>query len=146
MEEGQRLWKISPKEKVKIRDIVRAEVAKSPEVVFAYLFGSFVEDRPFHDVDVGIYVTDGVDVWEIAFDLAESIEKALQEIGYNIPVDVRVLNEAPVGFRYYVYRGELLFTRDEDLLSREVLYTGMRYLDMKPLLEQALKEAITSWH
>ncbi len=146
MEEGQRLWKISPKEKVKIRDIVRAEVAKSPEVVFAYLFGSFVEDRPFHDVDVGIYVTDGVDVWEIAFDLAESIEKALQEIGYNIPVDVRVLNEAPVGFRYHVYRGELLFTRDEDLLSREVLYTGMRYLDMKPLLEQALKEAITSWH
>lgn len=140
------MWKISPKEKVKIRDIVRAEVAKSPEVVFAYLFGSFVEDRPFHDVDVGIYVTDGVDVWEIAFDLAESIEKALQEIGYNIPVDVRVLNEAPVGFRYYVYRGELLFTRDEDLLSREVLYTGMRYLDMKPLLEQALKEAITSWH
>ena len=146
MEEGQRLWRLSPEEKAKIRDIVREEVTKPPDVIFAYLFGSFVEDRPFHDVDVGIYVTDGVDVWEIAFDVAERIEKALREAGYRIPVDVRVLNEAPVGFRYHVYRGELLFTRDEDLQSREVLYTGMRYLDMKPLLEQALKEAIASWH
>jgi hypothetical protein len=61
------------------------------------------------------------------------------------PVDVRVLNQAPFGFRYHVFRGRLLFSRDEALRTHVVERTVSRYLDLKPLRQRALKEAMTAF-
>ncbi len=126
-------------------EALRRVLAEAPEVVFAYLFGSFQAGRPFRDVDIGVYLTEDADPWETAFRLAAALERALRAVGHLAPVDVRVLNEAPVAFRYHVYQGEVLVSRDEDLRARETVYAFTRYLDMKPLFEQALKEAIASW-
>lgn len=135
----------SPEERAVMVEALRRALAEAPEVVFAYLFGSFQEGRPFRDVDVGVYLTEDADPWETAFRLAATLEHTLRAVGHPTAVDVRVLNEAPVGFRYYVYQGDVLVSRDEDLRARETVYVFTRYLDMKPLLERALKEAIASW-
>jgi hypothetical protein len=41
-------------------------------------------------------------------------------------------------------RGQLLISRDEALRVRWTVWTVSRYLDLKPLREQALKEAMTA--
>ncbi len=124
---------------------LRQVLEDAPDVRFAYLYGSFLEDRPFHDVDVAVYLECDGDFSDRTLELAGAAERALREAGYPLPVDVRALNTAPLGFRYHVFRGRLLMSRDEDLRVREVVWTLTRYLDMKPLLRTALKEAMTSW-
>lgn len=137
-----------------------------PEVVFAYVYGSFLENRPFHDIDVGVYVAaegERKAGW-LSPDLAIDLESALMRLFKEqrprlavsgtegehpcpgrLPVDVRVLNKAPVSFCYHVLRGRLLFCRDENVRVRWAEGVISRYLDLKPLRHGALKEAMTSW-
>lgn len=119
-------------------------------VVFAYVYGSFLEDRPFHDIDVAVYL-DPADEREMslfALDLAsnleESLTRTLDEAAVYLPVDVRVLNGAPLGFCYHVFRGKLLFSRDDTMRTQWVERAVSRYLDLKPLRQRALKEAMTA--
>ena len=108
------------------------------EIAFAYLYGSFLEFARFHDIDVGVYVRDSslgtvqdLDLW-----LSGKLSKKL---GYA--VEVQLLNEAPVSFLYHVFRGRLIFCRDEELLAEVVERTLHRYFDMAPLLRRATREA-----
>ncbi|MBC8550909.1 MAG: nucleotidyltransferase domain-containing protein [Candidatus Brocadiales bacterium] len=108
---------------------------------FAYVYGSFSEGLPFHDIDIGIY-TSGVkkeDATFYALDISRLIEAEV-----HMPVDVRVLNYAPVSFLYHVIRGELIFERDEDMRVDFVENTVRRYLDIKPLIRRGIKEAFAA--
>ena len=128
-----------------ILDALQEAVEAEPDVVFAYVYGSFLEDRPFHDIDVAVYldVADEQEMGGFALELAADLERSLsQKCDQTLPVDVRVLNQAPLGFRYHVFRGKLLFSRDEVLRTQEVERTVSRYLDLEPLRRRALKEAM----
>ena len=108
------------------------------EIAFAYLYGSFAEDLSFHDIDVGIYLS-GIEQEE-----STSYGLALSQILGNevkLPVDVRVLNFAPVLFVYHVIRGILIFDRNEELRVRVMGETVQRYLDLKPMIHRGIKEA-----
>lgn len=125
-------------------------LAAQPRVVFAYVYGFFLEDRPFHDIDVAVYL-DPMDKSEMglfALDLASNLEKSVGQISDRpavyLPVDVRVLNQAPLGFCYHVFRGKSLFSRDDTVRTQWVERVVSRYLDIKPLLQRALKEAMTA--
>ncbi len=142
---AERRHRKTPEERRAIIAALAGVLEAQPDVRFAYLYGSFLEDLPFHDVDVAVYLEEGTDFTDRALELAGAAERALREAGHPLPVDVRVLNNAPLGFRYSVFRGHLLISRDEDLRVREVVWTVTRYLDAKPLIRAALKEAITSW-
>jgi predicted nucleotidyltransferase len=110
------------------------------EVAFAYLYGSFIEDMPFHDVDVGIYLS-GISEAEagiLAVELASILTKSVE-----LEVDVRVLNFAPVSFVYHVICGQVLFERSPDARIQIIENVVRQYLDMKPLLCRAMKEAFT---
>ena len=133
------LYERLPSERADILDTIRQRLQARQEVVFAYAHGSFLEDRPFHDVDVAVYLEGEEEQAQtaLALDLAAELEAAVR-----LPVDVRVLNHAPLGFRYHVFRGRFLFSRDEELCVRCLEHTAMHYLDIKPLMRQALKEAM----
>ena len=140
----EKRYQKTPAQRDAIIATLRQVLETAPDVQFACLYGSFLEDRPFHDVDLAVYL-EGQNHAGRALELAQQAERALREAGHPMPVDVRVLNTAPLGFRYYVFRGQLLLSRDEDLRVREVVRTVTCYLDMKPLIRLALKEAMTSW-
>lgn len=111
------------------------------ECEFAYVYGSFAEGLPFHDIDIGIY-TSGVkreDATFYALDLSRIIEAEV-----HMPVDVRVLNYSPVSFLYHVIRGELIFDKDEDMRVSVVESTVRRYLDIQPLILRGIKEAFAA--
>jgi predicted nucleotidyltransferase len=111
------------------------------EMEFAYLYGSFIEDLPFHDVDLGIYVTGIVEsqATSWAINLAQMLSSKLR-----IPIDVRILNFAPVSFLYHVFCGDLILEKNEEVRSHVVERTVQKYLDLKPILYKSMKEAFAA--
>jgi len=112
------------------------ELGQEAGVAFAYLHGSFVGGTAFHDVDVAVVAAlPSAEAFPVAA-LAERLSAA-----GALPVDVRLLNGAPVSFAYHAFRGRLLFSRDEELLTGVLEDAARRYLDAEPLLRQATREA-----
>lgn len=110
-----------------------------PEIVFAYVHGSFAKDGPFRDIDIAVYLKEPPDS-ALEYELA--LEAALiQSAPY--PVDVRVLNNAPLSFRYQVIKeGRILFVRDDDARSDFQESTLSRYFDFAPFRSLYLKETL----
>ena len=59
----------------------------------------------------------------------------------GMPVDVRVLNQAPVTFLFHVLQGRLLLSREPDFLTDLIERTARTYLDVEPVLRRATREA-----
>jgi hypothetical protein len=117
-----------------LKDILRGY----PEIAFAYLYGSFAENLPLHDIDVGVYLT-GIGQEEstpYSLALSQTLSREVQT-----PVDVRVLNFAPVSFVYQVIRGILISDRNGELHVHVVEETVRKYLDLKPIIHKGIKEA-----
>jgi hypothetical protein len=111
------------------------------DIVFAYLYGSFVDDLPFHDIDVAVYFADAREA-AITLDTLDLSDRLSKEL--SIPVDVRPLNFASIPFRYQVIRGQLLFEKDQDRTAQFIEQTVQRYLDIKPFLLTGMKEAFAA--
>ncbi|RJQ48534.1 MAG: hypothetical protein C4530_24635 [Desulfobacteraceae bacterium] len=59
----------------------------------------------------------------------------------NYPIDIRVLNFASVPFRFQMVSGKLLHVKADEIHSKFLEETIRRYLDIKPILYRATKEA-----
>ena len=106
-------------------------LAREEHVVFAYVHGSFVSGRPFRDVDVAVWVEDPENAFYYAVELAAEFSSSL-----GLPIDIHVLNNAPLPFKYHVFaRGRLLFSRDEEARLREVSLAFRMYFDLRGLLK-----------
>lgn len=101
---------LSKEQKEEVRRLLRRALDDIEEVRFAYLFGSFLLEGSFEDVDVAVYlqpdVLEGSDPLKVAFDLADRLEHAI-----HLPVDVQILNTAPLALRFEALRGEPLMAR-----------------------------------
>lgn len=117
------------------------ELEKESAVSFAYLHGSLLDSDIVHDVDVGVYLS-GRTMERGAAGIAELSARLTSMAG--MPVDVRVLNDAPLPFVYQVLRGRLLVCRDEPLLTSLLEDIPRRYLDLAPLLHQGTKDAFAA--
>jgi len=125
-----------------VRERLREVLAADRRVAFAFVFGSFSEDRPFHDIDVGVCLeSPGLSVpGTAAIPAFSDLEGRLTDAaGY--PVDLVVIDGRPVTFLYHVFRGELVTARDEAQVTRALERTMREYFDIAPLLRQATREA-----
>jgi predicted nucleotidyltransferase len=110
-----------------------------PEIIFAVLYGSAVESERYRDLDVGVMV-DRARVppaasLNYALGMSATLEKALQ-----FPVDVRVLNDAPLPFRYNVSRGRPLVVCDWSAWFDFRERAWDEYLDFQPVALAYLQE------
>jgi predicted nucleotidyltransferase len=120
---GRRVYSFGKNVKSVIRKKIVELLKGREEILFAYIHGSFLEGR-FRDVDVAIYL-------DLEGDLryALNLEGELEE-GVGVPVDVRILNSAPLSFRFRVIsQGILLFSRDEERRSNFEFLTMAEYHD-----------------
>ncbi|NJE49403.1 nucleotidyltransferase domain-containing protein [Thermococcus sp. 9N3] len=131
-----RVYTLGKEEKERIIKSLRDFLSKRDEIAFAYLHGSFLEDGPFRDVDVAVYV--GTEVHPF---YEEELEEELSRI-IGLPVDVRVLNDAPVTFRFRAIGGLLLFSRDEKARCNFEEGTMREYHDYSYYLNMYRREAL----
>jgi predicted nucleotidyltransferase len=109
------------------------------EIIFAYLHGSFVEGLPFNDIDLAVYVDQSKvpDTFDYEMDLSVKLTMAL-----HFPVDVRVLNDAPLGFQHSVLQGEAILVRDEEVLTDFIERVAREYMDYAYLGRMYLEELL----
>jgi len=127
------------------RDIIKeitSVMGGQPEIVFAFLHGSFLAGSFFRDIDLGIFVRDmdSADFWDYEARLCQQIEEALN---YLYVVELKVINKAPLSFCYHVIRGQILFVRDEGSLTEFMARVARSYLDMAPIRHRYMTEAMS---
>lgn len=104
-------------------------------IIFAYLYGSFVRDEPFRDIDVALFIKEPLQDY---FSLESDLSYELTTItGYQ--VEVRIINKAPVALQMAVLREKkLLFSRDDEKRTDFIQDVGKRYIDYSHLREIAM--------
>jgi predicted nucleotidyltransferase len=118
-------------------------IAGLKEVDLAYIFGSFLEDEEFNDIDVALLLSE-----EMSLDPYKSLKFSLKiagelegQIKPRFEFDVKILNSAPVEFQFEVIKkGKVIFSIDESRridFEFEVIST---YLDLKYMYDILDKE------
>ena len=127
---------LNPDQKEKLVNTISAYLENNfKEIAAAYLYGSFVSNMPFSDIDLGILVKDDVETTlNFELDLENNLEKIVK---YS--VDARVLNRAPLSFCQNVIRNrKVILDKDPNLRANfegqilklyfDVAYFQRRYL------------------
>jgi hypothetical protein len=109
-------------QRIQISAILQERLSQKPEIVFAYIHGSFEENLSFRDIDIALYLNNAA-----AFDFESDLSYELTRLaGYE--VEVRIMNKAPVEFQMAVLqKGRVLFSRDEDKRAEFIYDVGKRY-------------------
>ncbi len=121
-----------------ISDILEAE----GYIVFAYIFGSFLSGDTFEDLDVGVFVSNVASEPPLKVELM--LEREMTE-ATRIPVDVRILNKAPVPFVYNVLKGGIVIVDKNKSLRSD--FEGLiykKYFDFQHLRNEYLREIVNA--
>lgn len=121
---------LATKERERLVEKVRSFVARLPEVVFAYLYGSFVESEKFRDIDVAVFLEQdylrSVDVFDYELEKSTALSIELRR-----DIDVKVINTKPPGLQYNATAGQLLFARDDDVRTDFAVKARSMYFDFQ---------------
>ncbi len=127
--------KMNKNQKLNVVNKISELISNDSDILFAYIFGSFVQNEAFSDIDIGIYLKGKANIKK-EFDLENELEGALK-----LPVDVRTINNAPISFVYNILNDKILIKDDE----KRVNFEGQAlksYFDYVHLLDEYLKEAV----
>ena len=110
------------------------------DVLFAYIFGSFASRDSFGDIDIGIFVNEGrvPSFLKLELEFEEELGTAV-----HIPIDVRVVNSAPLSFVYNVLKnGFTIVDKDKTLRADFEGLIYKKYFDFSYLRREYLREII----
>lgn len=132
--------KISKYKKEQIKDKITCILNKRDEIIFAYLHGSFLEDN-FRDVDIAVYLRNvGTKKEAVQYEL--TMERELEEI-IGFPVDIRIINYAPLSFKFKVIKDDLLLlSKDEGIKSDFESLSIVEYHDFNFIRKTYRREAL----
>ena len=82
---------------------------------------------------------DGLDTFDFETRLSLELSRAV-----GVPVDLRVINSAPVGFQHSVLQGEVLVVRDEARLGDFIEHVSAEYMDFAWLGRECLREVLAA--
>jgi len=111
-------------------------------IVFAYVHGSFLIGEKFNDIDIAIYLDEKniEKVKPVNFEISFSLK--IEEVT-KFPVDVKILNFAPLSFRYHATDGLLLFSRNELKREEFLCKTWDEYFDFLHISRLYLNEVLS---
>jgi len=113
----------------------------SVDIASVYLFGSFLDEGPFSDIDIGILLKNPATQ---SLDLELALEDKLARIT-NHPVDVRVLNQAPLAFCHSVVKtGRVIYDPDPSFRADFQGRILKEYFDFAPYHRQYLREVVNA--
>jgi len=125
--------KLPDKERILLLERLASRLKADPEILFAYVYGSFIKREFFKDLDVAVWLKNLSKAFSYVVDFSARLE-----IELGVPVDVQVLNEAPLPFKFHVLtEGKLLCSEDEVFRVKLVDDVIRNYLDLKFELSHA---------
>jgi hypothetical protein len=133
-------YRISQTDRKKILDRLSTVLESVESVLFAYLHGSFL-DGNFNDIDIGVFANE-VQVKELMrYEL--ELESLIDDAIKGFPVEIRILNRAPVSFNYHVIKnGMYIFCRDDNKRVDFEMKVMDTYFDFAPFRREYLMEAL----
>jgi predicted nucleotidyltransferase len=133
-------FQISASNKKIIMERLGDHLKKKPNLLFAYVYGSFVTAERFRDIDVGIYLSQPPST---PLQAELEIETELANLIKGYLVEVRLLNNAPLSFRYNVIKsGKPIVVVDDDARTDFEEATLSNYFDFSPFRKMYLKETL----
>lgn len=118
--------------KENIKKLIKDFLVNNTQIVFAYLFGSFVEEDKFNDIDIALYsAEENIDTIEIALELERFL---------NVTIDIINIKKAPDYLIHSISKGDVLIDNDEDLRIDFITAAWSKYLDFKYYRERYLEE------
>ena len=128
--------KLDQREKDLLISQLRELLSGKEPVLFAYLYGSFLKEGFFRDIDVAVYFDsrpfdDSSDMFNYSLSLSAECDLATSGVTF----DLRPLNLAPLPFRFdVVTQGRVFYTRDEERQVDFEARTRSLYFDFLPHL------------
>lgn len=123
-------------------DVVRrleSFFARKAEVVFAFIHGSFTCRDDYRDIDIALYC-DPVPSSPLQYELNLETELITAGLLPGEP-DVRLLNGAPLAFRYHTVKSPLMiFSRDDERFCDFKEDAIRYYLDFSRHTDMMLKD------
>jgi predicted nucleotidyltransferase len=111
-------------------------------IVFAYIFGSFVTEEQFNDIDIGVFLSDSGTIPLLTQEL--KMERQISDI-LGFTVDVRIINNAPLTFIYNILKSRIvLIDRDSSFRADFEGLICKKYFDFQYLRREYLREIINA--
>ena len=109
-----------------ITSILKSTLSKEKYIEFAYIFGSFIKDKKYSDIDIGIFVSfpKEEDVFKITSDLKHKISRKLNKKNILLDsdnIDIVVMNHINFKFLNNIFKqGLLILDRNPELRTSEI--------------------------
>ncbi len=134
--------KLSDVDKKDLINTILDIICLKKDMMFAYIFGSFISKDEINDIDIGVYINDVEEGTILKYEL--ELECELEAI-IRIPVDVRIINNAPISFVYNILRNKvLILDNDKDLRSDFEGLIYKKYFDIQYLRNEYLREIVNA--
>ena len=121
---------------------LQRELEARPDIVFACVHGSFLTGEVYRDVHVAVWL----DPARVARDgrrrHAPDLSVSLH-LGLGQAVDVRVLSDAALAFRYHALNGRPLVIRDREFFEDLRARPWDEYFDFLPFARRYFREALS---
>jgi len=124
-------------QKESILEDITSALERHGEIILAYVFGSFIHCDSFSDIDIGVLTDEDIDS---CLDFELNLEIEIEDI-VNYPIDIRVINNAPLSFCQNVIRhGRVILERDADMRADFMGKILKEYFEFAPFRRRYLRE------
>ena len=128
-------------DKKEVMDEIGKIVSEFDYVSAAYVFGSYVHNDDFNDIDVALLISREPDPYK-RFKFEMMVARELErQIKPRFEFDVKILNHSPIEFQYEVLKkGKAVFLRDRTENVEYESKTISNYLDFQTTAEYLNKK------
>ena len=127
--------------KKEVIDEIGKIISEFDYVSIAYVFGSYIHNDDFNDIDVALLISNELDPYtrfKFEMQVARELERRIKP---RFEFDVKILNHAPIEFQYEVLKkGKAVFLRDRTENVEYESQTILNYLDFQTTAEYLNKK------
>ncbi len=136
-------YNINIEEKEQVISKIGSKLFEKEEIIFAYIYGSFIESN-FRDIDIGVYLDENIIQMNKYLDYSLELSLELETTIKKYPLDVIIINYAPLSLVFRITQGKLLFIKDENFWVDYVTKVWSLYHDHSITSRNILKDIITA--
>ncbi|MFW6129438.1 MAG: nucleotidyltransferase domain-containing protein [Candidatus Aminicenantaceae bacterium] len=127
----------------KIISIIKEILQTNETIEFVYVFGSFLSEKDYSDIDIGIYLSQEMDenILYITSNMKHKISRRLKESNILIEadrIDITLLNSVDFMFEYHVFKeGLLILDRNSEHRTELIEKNSIKVRECMGILKEA---------